>query len=119
MAGADKKGHQVAGNRGGGGAGKPRKVREGGNSPDTDTQTQSGSRKKRGASVASPKPLCPNGAGSRHQRAEREGGERNGRRGGAPLLAQSHATNPQRGQKRPKRAHGGRVAPPMVEPMNK
>lgn len=37
MAVADKKGHQVAGDRGGGGAGKPRKEREGGNSPDTDT----------------------------------------------------------------------------------
>ena len=57
MAVADKKGHQVASIRGGGGAGKPRKEREGGNSPDHDTQTQSGSRKKMGASVASPKPL--------------------------------------------------------------
>ena len=119
MAGADKKGHQVANHRHGGGAGKPRKVREGGNSPAHGARAQSGSRKKRRASVASPKPLCPNGAGSRHQRAEREGGERNGRRGGAPLLAQSHATNPEQGQNAPIGRDGESVAPPLVEPMNK
>jgi len=52
MAVADKKGHQVASIRGGGGAGKPRKAREGGNSPAHDTQTQSGSQKKRVAATA-------------------------------------------------------------------
>lgn len=61
MAVADKKGLQVASNRGGGGAGKPRKVREGGNSPDTATQTQSGSRKKGGAATAAPTALPQRG----------------------------------------------------------
>ena len=119
MAVADKKGHQVANHRHGGGAGKHRATAPMGNSPAHGAQAQSGSRKKRGRGKAPTKPLCPNGAGSRHQRAEREGGERNGRRGGAPLLAQSHATNPEQGQNADVGRDGGRVAPPLVEPMNK
>ncbi len=80
--------------------------------------TQSGSRKKMGASVASPLPLSASAGGARHQRAEREGDARNGRRAEAPLLARRGATNPRRGQNADVGRDGGRVAPPLVEPMN-
>lgn len=79
---------------------------------------QSGSRKKRGASVASPLPLSASAGGARHPDAKRKGGARNGRRAEAPSLARRGATNPRRGQDADVGRDGECVAPPLVEPMN-
>lgn len=117
MAVADKKGLQMAGNRGERQGGKPRATAPRGNPLKRTPQNKAVADKKGGRPQGAPNRSPRSAGGARHLRAERTGGARNGRRGGAPLLAQSHATNPEQGQNADVGRDGGSVAPPLVEPL--
>ena len=106
MAGADKKGHQVAGNRGAGRAGKPRKEREGENRPERTPQNKAVAEKK-GGRQPPPLPLCPNGAGNactRNQRARGLAGMGDG--AARPCWRKATRPTPNGGKTRTKDARG-------------
>lgn len=117
MAVADKKGLQVAGNRGRRQGGKPWATAPGGNPLPTNPQLKAVAEKKGGRPKEAPTALPQRGGECQYPQPRGAVTGRNGRRGGAPLLAQSHATNPQRGPYADVGRDGGSVAPPLVEPL--
>lgn len=117
MAVADKKGLQVAGNRGRRQGGKRWATAPAGNPLPTNPQLKAVADKKGGRPKGAPTALPQRGGECQYPQPKGAGTGRNGRRGDAPLLAQSHATNPEQGSNADVGRDGGSVALPMVEPL--
>ena len=117
MAVADKKGLQVAGNRGRRQGGKRWATAPTGNPLPTTPQLKAEADKKGGRAKRVPTDLPQRGGEWQHPQTKSAGADRNGRRGVAPSLARSPATNPRRGPNADVGRDGGSVAPPMVEPL--